>query len=359
MGKNLKAVHFSFAYIQRRFALAVYFYVCFRLQKPTERHSFSTIFSEESSPLSVESHTYKNNHRFLKTSFIFDNDVKSVTSSTSFEKRPQWDKIQRGSAVPFESSTKYRIKSSLLKNECDYYDCSFTSLRELFFNGTHFSAGFISTPEEMPWQVSPKVSSHGTTDQMLSSLGIPFSDQNIGFPTQESISRSVAKLYQLPFITTQLPDSLQNIRRLQKSWASRLNRKKAAIKTPEGISFLTSVLHAVGPKASARTDSSAATAKSTRASKPVSIEEAQSASKFMSSTDAFRKPLPRPSSLPLKPSPFFSAVHAAKGRLDIPVMDMNIAALKSSMDDVRISFNFCFRPSLSNDVLINREIFRR
>eukprot|EP01035_Chromulina_nebulosa_P022428 gene22428-29042_t len=328
MGKNLRAAHFSYTYLQRRFTLAVYFYVCFRLQKPVERQYLSRAFNEDTTP-SIESPTMKNYQKALKTDFIFDNDVKSVTSSISFEKRPQWDNIHHGSvAVPFESSYPNKRKSAVFKNECDYYDCSFTSLRDLFFNGTHFSAGFFSSQDDIPWHVNPKTS-HGKTDQTLAGLGFSGSDQRIGLPRQgSSIIRSVA-LHRRSFVKSQPPEAFRNNRRLQITWASMINKRKAAIKSPDIAPFPTSVSHSAGSKTSTH---SAATARTSRASKPLQIEVTQD----LASAAASPKSMSRPSSLPVKPSPFFPAVYAAKGRLDIPVMDMNIAALKSSMDDGNI-----------------------
>ena len=335
MGTKLRAAHFSYTYLQRRFTLAVYFYVCFRLQKPVERQYFSRAFNEDTTP-SIESPNLKNYQKVLKTSFIFDNDVKSVTSSISFEKRPQWNNMHHGSvAVPFDSSSPYRRKSALFKNECDYYDCSFTSLRDLFFNGTHFSAGFISSPDDIPWRINPKTS-HERTDPKLSGLGFSDSDQSIGLrPQGSSIIRSVA-LHRRSFVKSQPLEALRNNRRLQITWASMVNRRTLAMKSHEVVApFLTSVPLS-GAKASAHSVASAAaaaTAKTSRASKPLHIEESQ---RLSSSTAAAPTSMSRPSSLPFKPSLFFAAVDAAKGRLDIPVMDMNIAALKSSMDDVSV-----------------------
>jgi hypothetical protein len=308
----------------------VYFYVCFQLQKkPVERQYLSPAFNVETTP-SIESPTMKNYQKVLKTDFIFDNDVKSVTSSISFEKRPQWDNIHHGSvAVPFESSYPYKRKNALFKNECDYYDCSFTSLRDLFFNGTHFSAGFFSSQDDIPWNVNPKPS-HGKSDQTLTGLGFTGSDQSIGLPRQgSSIIRSIA-LHRRSFVKSQTPEAFRNNRRLQITWESMMSKRKVAIKSPDIAPFSTSVPHSAGPKTSTH---SAATARTSRASNPLQIEVIEDLASAAAS--------PKPMSRSFKPSYFFPAVHAAKGRLDIPVMDMNIAALKSSMDDVCV-FIFLF-----------------
>eukprot|EP01037_Dinobryon_pediforme_P018825 gene18825-19140_t len=132
--------------------------------------------------------------------------------------------------------------------QCDIYDCSFTLLRDLFFNGTNFSAGFA-----------------------------PFGDDSVALASEKrrvsdlKMIRGVAKLYQRTFEKFRYHD--------------------IRIETPEQF----------------------------KGSSAPSCSPSQ-----VSNVEATLK----------KPSTAFSSVYASKGRLDTPVMDMNIAALKSSMDDI-------------------------